>query len=713
MIAGRLGPWEGKRHKKKRLILFPAQGTVGNPTTTPLPTTSTPRPAATPGLLLHHLPLRHLVRNYFLSKHDPEPPVAIFMKANQGNDRTMVVSIDSKGTSGYQVPGSGPSLPPPPKEDLLRPTSSDWLPIWDQHSLSLYVPYDENQLPYGDHQFTHRMLPLFLPPPPPPPPMFLHFPYPPFYHPMTSAPRLFHHTTPRPVLDSVFQATTPHSSPYEPSRILPTPIQMSTPSTILAITPGPFFEPGHPPSPPPIIHVQPLMSRPKMHFRMYEEPERRPKNLVYFPPTTTTLPPNTSLARQHFLNALDKDGRRRRPHPESHKAWEEISEKLRIPPRYVESLSYQQATTTPRPLNRLNLTPPDRPRNDDLIDPIQARLRHKDDQRFSSTTPAPRTYLISTKAAFPEPISHLTSNDLRLPSSTLAPPPFDPMFIFQRPPDYSLTLSDAMTATKVPPSVPPPHPDQLLNENDIYTSTIRSPLRVIESATPIPPKRKMSPFSRPDLEDILKSLKKGKEKRRKVMKEWREMLQEIPVFRFDEIEGVPGQPGGDYPTFSFVPLTSFTCRDKFPGYYADGEAGCQTQNTLLQPVPQVFGLSRPGRFLGRLHLDLNPNIFDGAKRGASRAAFHLCHNDGRMDSFLCPNGTVFNQRLFVCDWWFGVDCPKSSDYYERNRDVFQSMAMEPGGFGSLLVPGSLPPGGFESLRIQESLPPGHPTYNEV
>ena len=25
-------------------------------------------------------------------------------------------------------------------------------------------------------------------------------------------------------------------------------------------------------------------------------------------------------------------------------------------------------------------------------------------------------------------------------------------------------------------------------------------------------------------------------------------------------------------------------------------------------------------------------------------------------SFLCPNGTIFNQEVFTCDWWFNVDC---------------------------------------------------------
>ena len=25
-------------------------------------------------------------------------------------------------------------------------------------------------------------------------------------------------------------------------------------------------------------------------------------------------------------------------------------------------------------------------------------------------------------------------------------------------------------------------------------------------------------------------------------------------------------------------------------------------------------------------------------------------------SFLCPNGTLFQQEYLVCDWWFNVDC---------------------------------------------------------
>ena len=41
-------------------------------------------------------------------------------------------------------------------------------------------------------------------------------------------------------------------------------------------------------------------------------------------------------------------------------------------------------------------------------------------------------------------------------------------------------------------------------------------------------------------------------------------------------------------------------------------------------------------------------------------SYHVCASDGRDGlleySFLCPNGTIFNQQYFICDWWFNVDC---------------------------------------------------------
>ena len=38
-------------------------------------------------------------------------------------------------------------------------------------------------------------------------------------------------------------------------------------------------------------------------------------------------------------------------------------------------------------------------------------------------------------------------------------------------------------------------------------------------------------------------------------------------------------------------------------------------------------------------------------------------------SFLCPNGTIFNQQYFICDWWFNVDCSQAESLYGLNDEV--------------------------------------------
>merc|ERR1712168_111032 len=95
-------------------------------------------------------------------------------------------------------------------------------------------------------------------------------------------------------------------------------------------------------------------------------------------------------------------------------------------------------------------------------------------------------------------------------------------------------------------------------------------------------------------------------------------------------ETIPGVPGDDYPIFAEVPETSFFCDGQADGgYYADPEAECQV--------------------------------------------FHICANDGNQGrtkySFLCPNGTLFNQQYFVCDWWFNVDCSLAEQFYSLNDEV--------------------------------------------
>merc|ERR1711881_630671 len=56
---------------------------------------------------------------------------------------------------------------------------------------------------------------------------------------------------------------------------------------------------------------------------------------------------------------------------------------------------------------------------------------------------------------------------------------------------------------------------------------------------------------------------------------------------------IPGVPGEDYPIYAEVPESGFTCEGQ-----ADGAGGLAKY------------------------------------------------------SFLCPNGTLFNQNYFICDWWF-------------------------------------------------------------
>ncbi|KAG8297113.1 hypothetical protein J6590_041421 [Homalodisca vitripennis] len=57
--------------------------------------------------------------------------------------------------------------------------------------------------------------------------------------------------------------------------------------------------------------------------------------------------------------------------------------------------------------------------------------------------------------------------------------------------------------------------------------------------------------------------------------------------------------------------------------------------------------------------------------GIVYAAYHVCH-DGREGhqgaSFLCPNGTLFNQHEFACDWWYNVNCAEAPQLYSLNLD---------------------------------------------
>lgn len=98
-----------------------------------------------------------------------------------------------------------------------------------------------------------------------------------------------------------------------------------------------------------------------------------------------------------------------------------------------------------------------------------------------------------------------------------------------------------------------------------------------------------------------------------------------PEVEKQNLNKIPGVPGHDYPINHEVPSTSFHCGNvpAVPGMYANVETGCQ--------------------------------------------AYHVCH-DGREGhqgaSFLCTNGTIFNQKEFTCDWWYNVDCDQAPSFYQ-------------------------------------------------
>ncbi|KAF2365578.1 Chitin binding domain [Trinorchestia longiramus] len=89
-----------------------------------------------------------------------------------------------------------------------------------------------------------------------------------------------------------------------------------------------------------------------------------------------------------------------------------------------------------------------------------------------------------------------------------------------------------------------------------------------------------------------------------------------------------GSAGRDYPVLDQVPATAFGCEALLPGIYADTDTDCQV--------------------------------------------YHFCLHDGNKFSFLCPNGTMFNQAYFVCDLWFNVDCSRSREFYSLNENIYKN-----------------------------------------
>lgn len=90
--------------------------------------------------------------------------------------------------------------------------------------------------------------------------------------------------------------------------------------------------------------------------------------------------------------------------------------------------------------------------------------------------------------------------------------------------------------------------------------------------------------------------------------------------------GVAGTPGVDFPAYTAIPATSFSCSGVpyEPGMYADEETQCQ--------------------------------------------AYHVCF-DGRKESFLCGVGTVFNQAILACDYWHAVECGRTKEFLSKNEEL--------------------------------------------
>ncbi|KAI1307615.1 hypothetical protein HDE_00716 [Halotydeus destructor] len=97
---------------------------------------------------------------------------------------------------------------------------------------------------------------------------------------------------------------------------------------------------------------------------------------------------------------------------------------------------------------------------------------------------------------------------------------------------------------------------------------------------------------------------------------------------------IQGEPNVDYPILATVPMTGFSCGDRGrPGYYGDMEARCQV--------------------------------------------FHICQAENRLgDSFLCPNGTIFSQKDFVCVWWWQYDCAQTEQDWKLNANLFSGNTLD-------------------------------------
>lgn len=76
-----------------------------------------------------------------------------------------------------------------------------------------------------------------------------------------------------------------------------------------------------------------------------------------------------------------------------------------------------------------------------------------------------------------------------------------------------------------------------------------------------------------------------------------------------------------------IPVTAFSCTGRPVGYYADLETNCQV--------------------------------------------YHMCGEGERQYSYMCPNTTLFHQRMLICAHWYQVNCSRSEMDYSANLLIGQ------------------------------------------
>ncbi|XP_058795208.1 uncharacterized protein LOC131666500 [Phymastichus coffea] len=98
-----------------------------------------------------------------------------------------------------------------------------------------------------------------------------------------------------------------------------------------------------------------------------------------------------------------------------------------------------------------------------------------------------------------------------------------------------------------------------------------------------------------------------------------------PVLKYGATRG---KPHVDYPAYTEIPETEFSCKQqRYKGFFGDPQTGCQV--------------------------------------------WHYCDLNGGKSSFLCPNGTIFNQVALTCDWWFNVKCESTTQLYVLNERLYK------------------------------------------